>query len=245
MHITISGLYGSGGQEIAEALAKELGYTLHGKDLVEKATADSGIDLHRSTLDFYDETDESIDQRVEPFKHAMLALELDVLPISRTDRKQVSHTENRNSGLLASYMDTLPVNRREPAPALSLKADIDRLKAAKAKVVTDAAEAGNSIFTGRCASYVLAGRDDVLRIFTTASLASCRDRISKLYGLEVIPELDSFIKKTNQRRAYFYEAFTGEKWDDPENYDYCINTDCLGLEKSLELVKTIIELKTK
>lgn len=243
MLITISGLYGSGGQEIAEALAKEYGYPTHGKDLVEKAAENSGIDFHRSTLEFYDETDESIDKSVEPFKHAMLNLELDVLPISRTDRAEVSYTENRQSGLLASYMDTLPVNRREPSPALSKKTDIDRLNKAKSDAVLAAAESGNAIFIGRCAAHILAGRKDVLRIFTTASLDSCRERIVALYGLDNTHELDSFIKKTNQRRAYYFEAVTGLKWDDPENYDYCINTDCLGYEKTLELVKALVELK--
>ena len=243
MLITISGLYGSGGQEIAEALAKELGCPVYGKDLMEKATENSGLDLHQTTLDFYDESDESIDGYVDPFKNAFLNLELDVLPINRSAKATVKHTENYHSGLLASYMDTLPVNRRELAPAVAKKADADRLKYAQAKAVLDAAESGDGIFTGRCASYVLAGRSDVLRIFTTASIDSCRERIAKLYGLEAKPELDSFIKKTNQRRAYYYEAFTDQKWDDPENYDYCINTDCLGFEKNLELVKALVELK--
>lgn len=245
MLITISGLYGSGGQEIAEALAQHLGYTLHGKELMEKATANSGVDLRRSTLDFYDETDETIDARVsDPFNNALLSLQLDVLPIGRTDKEQVSHTINTNSGLLSSYMDTLPISRREPAP-VSQKIDIDRLKFAQAKTILDAAESGNGIFTGRCASYVLSGRNDVLRIFTTASLDSCRERIAQVYGLEAKSELDSFIQKTNLRRAYYYEAFTGAKWDAPENYDYCINTDCLGFDKTLELVKALIELKSK
>lgn len=245
MLITISGLYGSGGQEIAEALAKELGCPVYGKELMEKATENSGVDLRGSTLAFYDETDETIDARVsDPFNNALLSLQMDVLPISRTDRESVSHTVNPVSGLLSSYMDTLPVNRREP-PAITRKVDVERLKDAQVKAIKDAAASGCGIFTGRCASYVLSGHDDVLRIFTSASLDSCRKRIVQVYGLEEKSELDSFIQKTNQRRAYYFEAFTGEKWDDPNNYDYCINTDCLGFDKTLELVKSLVELKNK
>ena len=57
MLISINGYYGSGGNELGKALAKDLGYTVYDNDLMEKAVAKSGIDMQRSTLAFYDEDD--------------------------------------------------------------------------------------------------------------------------------------------------------------------------------------------
>ena len=51
-------------------------------------------------------------------------------------------------------------------------------------------------------------------------------------------------KETNRRRAYYYEAFTGQTWDDPENYDFCINTDYLGFDATVDLVAELIARKT-
>ena len=51
------------------------------------------------------------------------------------------------------------------------------------------------------------------------------------------------MKETNRRRAYYYEAFTGQTWDDPENYDFCLNTDYLGFDGTLELILKLIEKK--
>ena len=244
MLITIGGLYGSGGQEMAEALAEEFGYPIYGKELMEKAVELSGIDMHRRVLDFYDETDESLDRYVQPFKSALLNLELDVLPIGRSEQA-AEREEPCGTPSLAKFMEILPVNRRTPPPFISKKAAVDRIKFAHAKAVLDAAEAGNAIFVGRCAGYILAGREDVVRIFTTASDRSCRERIAALYNLDIRPELDSFLEKTNLRRAHFYETFTDSQWDAVSNYDYCINTDCLGLDKSIQLVKSLIAQKTK
>ncbi len=243
MLITIGGLYGSGGLEMALALAKELGYPVHGKALMEKAAASSGVDLRRSVLDFFDETDESIDRYVKPYKNAILGQALDVLPLNRSE-EELAAEDYQHSSYLSAYMDTLPTNRRLFRVG-SRKADTDRMKFAQAKAVLDAAEGGNAIFVGRCAGYVLTGRPDVIRVFTSASMESCRKRVAEVYGMENKPELDVFIEKTNQRRAHFFEAFTGSSWDDAGNYDYCINTDCLGLEGSIELLKKIVELKNK
>ena len=60
---------------------------------------------------------------------------------------------------------------------------------------------------------------------------------------DAISEAEKLVKETNRRRAYYYEAFTGLTWDDPENYDFCLNTDYLGFDGTLELIGKLIEKK--
>ena len=134
MLISINGLYGSGGNEMGYALAERLGYTVYDGELIEKAVADSGVDLKQATLAFYDEDDGDVENKLkDPYKNAVLSLELDVLPIARQD--EVKKQENRHSGLLAMFMDTTAINVREGIPAIREKEDIDSLREAQKREI--------------------------------------------------------------------------------------------------------------
>ncbi len=239
MLISINGLYGSGGNELGWALSKKLGWSVHDGELIQKAVADSGVDLREATLAFYDE-DGSRPEKT-PYAGAVLSLELDVLPIARAEEEEKK--ENYHSGLLAMFMDTTSMNNREGIPAVRRKEDIDSLRASQTKAVLQASQTGDGIFFGRCSSYILRDRRDALRIFTCASLDSCVRRITEKYALPSRAEAEKLVKETNRRRAYYYEAFTGLTWDDPENYDFCLNTDYLGFDGTLELIEKLIEKK--
>ena len=52
MLITISGVYGSGGYELAQDLGKRFGYKVYDNDIIEEAVKQSGLDMRRSTLTF-------------------------------------------------------------------------------------------------------------------------------------------------------------------------------------------------
>ena len=239
MLISINGLYGSGGNELGWALSEKTGWPVHDNELIRQAVADSGVDLRKATLAFYDEDGKHPEER--PYGSAVLSLELDVLPIARDE--DVPKKENYQSGLLAAFMDTTSVNNREGIPAVREKADIEQLRAAQTRAVLEASKGGNGIFFGRCSSYILRENPDALRLFISASLDSCAKRIAGKYGIKSSAEAEKLVKETNRRRAYYYEAFTGLTWDDPENYDFCLNTDYLGFDGTLELILKLIEKK--
>ena len=239
MLISINGLYGSGGNELGWALAEKLGWPVHDNELIRQAVADSGVDLREATLAFYDEDEQGAEKR--PYGSAVLSLELDVLPIARDE--DTPKKENYQSGLLAAFMDTTSVNNREGIPSVREKADVESLRKSQTAAVLKASESGDGIFFGRCSSYILRERDDALRLFISASLDSCAKRIAGKYGIRDSAEAKKLVKETNRRRAYYYEAFTGQTWDDPENYDFCLNTDYLGFDGTLELILKLIEKK--
>ncbi len=239
MLISINGLYGSGGNELGWALSEKTGWPVHDNELIRQAVADSGVDLREATLAFYDEDEQGAEQR--PYGSAVLSLELDVLPIARDE--DAPKKENYQSGLLAAFMDTTSVNNREGIPAVRDKADIDSLRASQTAAVLKVSESGDGIFFGRCSSYILRNRNDTLRLFISASLDSCAKRVAAKYGIRDSAEAKKLVKETNRRRAYYYEAFTGLTWDDPENYDFCLNTDYLGFDGTLELIEKLIEKK--
>ena len=241
MLVSINGLYGSGGNEMGYALAEKFGWPVYDGELIERAVSNSGVNLRQATLAFYDE-DGALESRLrDPYNNAVLSLELDVLPIAREE--DAVKQENYHSGLLAMFMDTTSVNNREGLPAVQKKEDIESLRVAQTRELLKAAESGSGIFFGRCSSYILRDRRDALRLFVCAGLDSCVERISAKFDLKDRAQAEKLVKETNRRRAYYYEAFTHQTWDDPENYDFCLNTDYLGFEGSVELIARLLEKK--
>ncbi|MGI6072990.1 MAG: AAA family ATPase [Lachnospiraceae bacterium] len=240
MLLSINSLYGSGGNEIAFALGERLGYTIYDGELTAQAVAESGVDMLTSTLDFYDENMEILNEKnkSKPYSRALMKLELDVLPIAFTEH--ITGVNTHGSSVLSQYMDSAPINFSE-GNAIKQKNDIERIKFAQAHAILNAAEKGNSIFIGRSSSYVLDGRDDTLRFFFTASMESCERRIADKYGFDNPKEATRLIRRTNYRRAYFFETFTGLKWGEPINYDYCINTDRVSCDKIVDLIVRLVE----
>ena len=73
-------------------------------------------------------------------------------------------------------------------------------------------------------------------------------RATNFYNLNV-KNAEKEINKINRLRANHYKHYTDNVWNDPNNYDLCINSDVLGVEKTAELISNIItekfELKIK
>ena len=244
MLITISGFFGSGGDELGRELSRRLDYKTYDNELMEKAVRESGIDMRRSTLAFYDEDDDGLDGLSgDTYHSALLSLQMDVLPIGSKDPEPV--VRNYKADVLSLYMDSAPISvQRRTIPVIHRKDEIERLRFAQAKVVLDAAEQGNAVFFGRCSSYILGRRDDTLRIFTYASLDSCRERIRHHFDIPDDGKADELIRKTNMRRGIYFETFTGQKWDDLKNYDLCINTDALSFDGALDLILKAIAARS-
>ena len=52
------------------------------------------------------------------------------------------------------------------------------------------------------------------------------------------------INRINKLRANHYKHYTEKEWNNPNNYDICINSDTLGVEKSADLICEIVNKKT-
>ena len=48
------------------------------------------------------------------------------------------------------------------------------------------------------------------------------------------------IKNVDKQRSNHYKYYTGKKWGENENYDICINSDKLGVERSADLICQIV-----
>ena len=107
---------------------------------------------------------------------------------------------------------------------------------AQTDVIKQMATKSNCVIVGRCADYILAEEPDVklYRIFVYADLDSrvkrCFERASEDESY-TDKEMRKYINKIDKDRASFYEDYTLQKWGDKANYDICLNTTGMDIQK--------------
>ena len=93
----------------------------------------------------------------------------------------------------------------------------DKLFLFQSNTIRDMAEKDSCVIIGRCADYILRGRnveEDAAR---------------------------SLIKKTDRQRANYYNFYADNDWGAADSYDVAINSGKLGVEKSIEVLAGICE----
>ena len=88
---------------------------------------------------------------------------------------------------------------------------------------------------GRCADYILREKADLLTVFIHASMEKRAERIVKEYGeREETPE--QRLKDKDKRRAAYHRFYTDMKWGQAQNYDICLDSGELGLDKCIDIL---------
>ena len=111
----------------------------------------------------------------------------------------------------------------------------DKIWNIQSRVITELAEQGPCVIVGRCADYILREKADLLTVFIHASLEKRAERIVKEYGeREETPE--QRLRDKDKRRAAYHRFYTDMKWGQAQNYDICLDSGELGLEKCIDLL---------
>lgn len=113
----------------------------------------------------------------------------------------------------------------------------DNLFKFQAQIIKGLAEREeNCIMVGRCADYVLEGRENLVRLFIYADRETCIKNVMEMYAWSR-KDAERIIEKTDKNRKTYYRYYTGRDWEDASNYDLCINTSQLGYERSVRVVR--------
>lgn len=198
--ITIARQYGSGGKTIGKMLSEKLGVEYYDKDLIKKASEESGINI-----DLFANADEKTGGLFSKFKKPNYGGE--VLDPSSSD-----FTSEEN---LFNY---------------------------QAKIIRDLAEKESCIIVGRAADFILKDRDDVLSVFIHAPQDYLISEASKRLS-ETGKELERKIAKIDKDRADYYKTHTGREWMDARNYDLCLDSSKLGLDKCVEEIIAYMNIR--
>ncbi|MBR5288242.1 MAG: cytidylate kinase-like family protein [Clostridia bacterium] len=112
----------------------------------------------------------------------------------------------------------------------------------QAKIIRELAATRNCVIVGRCANFILRGRENVINVFVTAPVADCVRRVMRNDGLD-LEEAEKKIRKIDKRRADYYKYFTGRQWHDAALYDLCLNTGHMSEKKCVELVRAYMDAR--
>lgn len=153
----------------------------------------------------------------------------------------VKHDETyTNSFLYSLVMGNYPVTpdgRLNPEMPLNHKIFL-----AQFDTIKKIAEKGPCVIVGRCADYVLKNNENVINFFISGNMLQKKKRILERYDIEK-NKVEDFIRKTDKRRANYYNYYSDMKWGEAKNYDLCINSSKTGISGAVELMKDYIKLK--
>lgn len=101
----------------------------------------------------------------------------------------------------------------------------------QAKVLRELADESNYVVIGRAADYVLRDKPGLVRVYIYASREKCIEKEMNRQKIDW-KTADKFISKTDKYRRDYYRYFTGQEWENMQNYDLCINTTQMTYEQA-------------
>lgn len=187
--ITIGREKGSGGREIGEKVAKELGIGFYDKKIISLAAEKSGYTPE--VISLYGESGNT---------------------------KRIKNPTQTGSFLLRQF------SRVE-----------DEIFVSQAQVIRRIANTESAVIVGRCADYILSVRENTFHIYIFAPI---EDRVQRIMKRDQVSEAEALkkIMASDKERGNYYFRFTDNKWGKAQNYDLCINSAALGIEKTARLI---------
>ncbi|MBO5210196.1 MAG: cytidylate kinase-like family protein [Lachnospiraceae bacterium] len=105
------------------------------------------------------------------------------------------------------------------------------------------AEAGESfIVVGRCAETIFKNNANAFHIFILADKEYKVKRISEIYNISESEAIAKMYRHDKKRKVY-HNRYSKGKWGDSRNYDLCVRSNALGVEKTVESLLDIIQKK--
>ncbi len=120
----------------------------------------------------------------------------------------------------------------------------DRLFAEEAEIIRKAADEGPCVIVGRCSSYILRERKDVVRTFVTADLDFRINHAVHDLGLSS-NRIEDEIAKRDKKRSSYFNYYSGQRWENASSYDLSVSTSKLGIDGAVEMVLAFGELLEK
>ena len=111
----------------------------------------------------------------------------------------------------------------------------DKLYVCQTNVIRDLAEKGPCVIVGRCADFILKDRPDTLHIFIHSDMEHRAERIVRLYG-ETKQTPQKRLQEKDSKRKVYYKHYTNCNWGDAENYDLCLDSGTLGVDKCADII---------
>lgn len=118
----------------------------------------------------------------------------------------------------------------------------DNLFSIQAKIIKQLAEKENCIVVGRCADFILKDRPNVVKLFVYAPYEYCVTTAMEVFGTDR-KETERNVRDINRYRGTYYKHYTGRDWNNASNYDLCLNSEQLGFQKCVDIVRAYLDIR--
>lgn len=98
------------------------------------------------------------------------------------------------------------------------------------------------VLVGRCADYILRDDPDCLSFFIHTTPEHRVQRIIERQHLTV-EQAKELMSKTDKSRAAYYNYYTNKEWGVASSYNFSIDVSGLGVDETVEFIKTFVERK--
>ena len=217
--VTIARQLGAGGEEVARLVAGRLGARVLDHELLQLASAETGIPLRYFEL--LDERGRSM------WRNPADLFRLVPLPPINPDLPDVYGDR---------YPPTGPVRARGEGLQSPAYWASEAYAAALSRTIQRAAQSGEDlVIVGRGGNEALAQATDALNVLVVASEPLRLRRVAHQHGVDVYDALD-LVRESDFRRSAFIRQFYGADWLDAGRYDLVVRTDDIPLEAAAEVV---------
>ena len=114
----------------------------------------------------------------------------------------------------------------------------------QAQVIRDIAAKESAVIVGRCADYILEGRENTINVFVHAPMEARVKRIMELHGIDEAAAMKE-ISRSDKERGNHYFRYTDMKWGKAQNYDICVNSALMGVEKTAEMLAKLAQIEER
>ena len=118
----------------------------------------------------------------------------------------------------------------------------DELFVKETELIKELAAKDSCVIIGRCADFILKDEKNVIKVFVYSGMEDKIKRATQIYGYEE-DKAKKEIERIDKLRANHYKHYTDKDWKDFSNYDICINSDLLGVEKSADVICYMVKEK--
>jgi len=114
-----------------------------------------------------------------------------------------------------------------------------QIASAQFDAIRSLAGEGDAVFVGRCADYVLRGREDLVRVFLLADMPYRIKTVMERKSLTQ-DQAKKLIKEVDKDRSSYYRYYTDQVWGTSDCYDLCLNVGRVGIEGAAKVIEDFI-----
>jgi cytidylate kinase len=155
-----------------------------------------------------------------------------------TSREAVESAEDLGASVSERVLRALETGTPEVQGAESASFEQECLLQVQ-EAVREFGSRGDCVIFGRGASAILGRGSGIVRAFLFAPRDWRMRRVMEGHGVDERTAAEE-IDRVDHIRAAYVSAYYSLNWMDPENYDLCLDTSTLGIERSAELLAAAV-----